>query len=193
MQRITQYSPALLMTGVIAACALVITDAEARSRSSSGSRSSSSARSHSSGAHVRSATRIASTPRTSFFSGSRTRVYAPVLVTPWAYSSPYPYAYPYSYPAYPYDAYGPYAGAYSRVPPVYVQEQGVLDMEPMPAPVQTAAAPAQQNYWYYCEESSTYYPYAQSCSSPWVRVIPYPLQVSQPAGIPPSQEHVDVQ
>lgn len=189
MQRITQSSPALSIIGVIAVCALVITDADARSRSSSGSRSSSSARSHSSGAHARSASRIASTPRTSFFSASRTRVSAPVLVTPWAYSSSYPYAYPYSYPSYPYDSYGPYG----RVPPVYMQEQGVLYMEPMPVPAQTAAAPAQQNYWYYCEESSTYYPYAHSCSSPWVRVIPYPLQVSEPANIAPSQEPVDVQ
>src|SRR6266511_6246669 len=33
--------------------------------------------------------------------------------------------------------------------------------------------PAQgSNYWYYCRESQAYYPYVQSCPSPWQPVMP---------------------
>ena len=172
--------------GAAVALTMVSVDADARSRSSSSSsRGSSSARSsHSGSAHVRSGTRIASVPRTGFSGISSARVAGAVVVTPRAYSTAYPYAYPYAYPnsypyaypnAYPYQAYGPYAYA----PPVYVQEQGVVYMEPMQAPEQAqqpSALVQQQAYWYYCEDTGTYYPYAQNCASPWARVIPYPVQ-----------------
>ena len=46
-----------------------------------------------------------------------------------------------------------------RQPEVYVQRQ-------------VAAAPAQQDYWYYCPDSRTYYPYVQTCPSPWLQVVP---------------------
>ena len=31
-------------------------------------------------------------------------------------------------------------------------------------------------YWYYCPDSETYYPYAKQCASPWHRVEPQPSQ-----------------
>lgn len=31
-------------------------------------------------------------------------------------------------------------------------------------------------YWYYCPESETYYPYVKQCASPWHRVAPQPAQ-----------------
>jgi hypothetical protein len=43
-------------------------------------------------------------------------------------------------------------------PPVYI-DQG-----------QAAA----QDYWYYCRESETYYPYVKECAGPWQRVVPQP-------------------
>ena len=68
--------------------------------------------------------------------------------------------------------------AYYYPPPVYVQ--------PAPAPVyveppqNTAPAPvpqvqsAPEQYWYYCPDSKTYYPYVTTCSSAWQRVRPQP-------------------
>lgn len=31
-------------------------------------------------------------------------------------------------------------------------------------------------YWYYCPDSDTYYPYVKKCASPWHRVAPQPAQ-----------------
>lgn len=28
-------------------------------------------------------------------------------------------------------------------------------------------------YWYFCPDSKTYYPYVKQCSSPWQRVVPH--------------------
>ena len=47
-----------------------------------------------------------------------------------------------------------------RQPQVYVQRET------------PTAASAASNYWYYCPDSRTYYPYAQSCPSPWLQVVP---------------------
>ena len=42
-----------------------------------------------------------------------------------------------------------------------------------PAPVYVEPAPqASSNYWYYCRESAAYYPYVQTCPSPWQPVVP---------------------
>ena len=32
------------------------------------------------------------------------------------------------------------------------------------------------DYWYYCPDSQTYYPYVQTCPSPWVKVLPEPSE-----------------
>jgi hypothetical protein len=31
-------------------------------------------------------------------------------------------------------------------------------------------------YWYFCPDSETYYPYVKQCASPWHRVAPQPSQ-----------------
>ncbi len=33
---------------------------------------------------------------------------------------------------------------------------------------------APDQYWYYCPDSDTYYPYVKECASPWHRVAPQP-------------------
>lgn len=74
------------------------------------------------------------------------------------WGAPYPY---YSYP-YPYYA----------APPVVIQQ---------PAPevyVQPAPQPEEPTYWYYCQDSRSYYPYVKQCPSGWMKVVPSP---------PPSQ------
>jgi hypothetical protein len=87
---------------------------------------------------------------------------APLLLAPWYYH-PRPYYYD---PYYPYHR------------PVIVQEQPVVYVEQgsggapeSPPPV--AAPQAQQQYWYFCQDTQTYYPHVQNCATPWQRVIPY--------------------
>ena len=95
---------------------------------------------------------------------------APVLLAPlWV--SPYPYYY---YPA-----------------PVVVRERVIVreplvfyDEQGRPVPPESRSAPAQPQaqaqqgaaapIWYFCADSQTYYPYAQSCASAWQRVVPHP-------------------
>ncbi len=104
-------------------------------------------------------------------SHARVGVYigAPLLFAPWPY---------YYQPSY-----------YYSPPPVVVRERVVV-REPLvfydergnpvpPAPPQVAQAPAQSPSatpptWYFCANTQTYYPYAQTCASPWQRVIPHP-------------------
>lgn len=70
-----------------------------------------------------------------------------------------PYYYP---PAY----YYPPVTVVPSSPPVYI-EQG--SAQPVPGP-----APSQQNWWYYCTDSNTYYPYVKECPGGWQRVAPQP-------------------
>ena len=63
---------------------------------------------------------------------------------------PWPYYYPYPY--YPYR------------PRFYIEQQAQTYIERQPY------------YWYYCPDSRTYYPYAQTCPSSWQRVVPNPSQ-----------------
>jgi hypothetical protein len=68
----------------------------------------------------------------------------------------YPPAWYYPPPAY----YYPPAYVAPAAPPVYVER---YEQQAAPAP------PAEQ-YWYYCPDSKTYYPYVRDCRSPWQRV-----------------------
>jgi hypothetical protein len=47
---------------------------------------------------------------------------------------------------------------------------------PYPYYYPATAAPAeplmQDPYWYYCEESRTYYPYVKECPGGWLPVVP---------------------
>jgi hypothetical protein len=106
--------------------------------------------------------------------GARVGVYfgAPLLFAPWYY----PYASPYYYSS-------PVVvreRVVVREPLVFYDERG----NPVPAQGQVAQAPAQPQApaqspsgtptWYFCSDTQTYYPYAQTCASPWQRVIPHP-------------------
>jgi hypothetical protein len=69
----------------------------------------------------------------------------------------------------PYWHYPPPYSYYPRVgvpaePTIYV-EKG--DGEPAPG-----EDPSQ--YWYFCRDSNTYFPYVNECPTPWQRVVPYP-------------------
>ena len=63
-------------------------------------------------------------------------------------------------------------------PPVYYYPAPVVSVPAAPPvyiePPQAQSAPAQQQWWYYCADSKTYYPYVQSCASEWQRVSPRP-------------------
>ena len=98
------------------------------------------------------------------FHGARVGVFigAPLAFAAWPYYRPYPY-------------YDPY---YAR--PIVIQEQPVIYTEqaqavPQSGPMAPPPAPqaqAQQQYWYFCQDTQTYYPHVQNCATPWQRVIP---------------------
>jgi len=78
-----------------------------------------------------------------------------VIIGP-AFYYPGPYYSPYYYPPV---IVAPYA------PPIYIER------------VPAAGVPiSPQGYWYYCEESKTYYPYVKECTAGWQ---------TQPAGSSP--------
>lgn len=64
---------------------------------------------------------------------------------------------PYYYPPY----YYPPVVAVPDSPPVYIQQD-------------EQAAPADQNWWYFCRDSNAYYPYVNQCPGGWQRVSPQP-------------------
>lgn len=92
------------------------------------------------------------------------------------------FGYPYYGGYYPY--YRPYYAPYAYYPPAVVAAPPVTYVEQSPsgapqystpqyAPAPQAQAQAEQS-WYFCRESNSYYPYVQSCASPWQRVAPSP-------------------
>jgi len=77
----------------------------------------------------------------------------------WPRGAYYPGYYPGYYGAAPY----PYTQVIvERQPQVYVQRETTT----------AAAAPAGSDFWFFCPDSQTYYPYAQTCPSPWLQVVP---------------------
>jgi hypothetical protein len=94
---------------------------------------------------------------------------APLLFVPWWVESR-PYYYPppvvvrerviVREPLVYYDENG------NPVPPVQPQAQA----QAQPAPQSGTPAPT----WYFCQDTQKYYPYAQTCASPWQRVVPQP-------------------
>ncbi len=85
---------------------------------------------------------------------------APLLWSPWWYA-PYPY-YPQTVVVRP------------AAPVVYVEQADAAAAPSgaaMLAPAPQAEAP--QQFWHYCADSKTYYPYVSTCASPWQRVIPH--------------------
>lgn len=117
-------------------------------------------------------------------SHARVGVYigAPLLFAPlWAAPRPY-----YYHPAYYYDPppvvvrerivvreplvfYDERGNPVSAQPQAQVQAQAQAQPQPAPAQPQ-AGAPAPT--WYFCADTQKYYPYVQTCASPWQRVAP---------------------
>lgn len=74
--------------------------------------------------------------------------------------------------------------------PVVVRERVIVreplvfyDKDGNPVPPERSAQPPPQSppqqgavapIWYFCPDTQTYYPYAQSCASAWQRVVPHP-------------------
>ena len=84
----------------------------------------------------------------------------------WFGAPLFPYYSPYYYPRY----YYPPTVVAPAAPPVYI-EQGSAAPVVAPGP----SAPSAQTsgaFWYYCPDSRTYYPYVQSCATPWQQVVP---------------------
>jgi hypothetical protein len=75
---------------------------------------------------------------------------------PWWWGAPY----------YPYYSYYPYYPYYS--PPVVIQQQPPIYVEPTPQP-------EEQSYWYYCPNPQGYYPYVKRCPKGWMKVVPSPV------------------
>jgi hypothetical protein len=73
---------------------------------------------------------------------------APLFWHPWYYGSPYYYDYG---------------------PPVVVRQEPPVYIEKAPAETQPDAT----QYWYYCPDSKTYYPYVKQCASPWQKQVPH--------------------
>lgn len=75
----------------------------------------------------------------------------------------------YWYPPYPY---------YYYPPPYYYPP--VVTTAPAPTTyiergdVQQPAADPRKDWWYYCPESKTYYPYVKQCAGGWQKVEPRP-------------------
>jgi hypothetical protein len=88
---------------------------------------------------------------------------------PYAYPAP-AYAYPAPAYAYPGPAYSYPAPAYSYPAPAYSYPgQAVAPSTPY-----AQAGPAQQQDWYFCPNSNSYYPYARECPGGWQRVPAQP-------------------
>ena len=116
-------------------------------------------------------------------SHARVGVYigAPVVIGGW-WGAPRPYYYPAYYPSYYPYYYTPtpvIVREVVREPLVYYDERGnpVPPVQPqnqtqnqLQGPQASAAAPT----WFFCADSQTYYPYAQTCASTWQRVAPLP-------------------
>ena len=69
------------------------------------------------------------------------------------------------YPGYPY---------YYADPPMVVQEAPPVYVQPGPDAQQPA-------YWYYCQNSQSYYPYVKECPGGWLTVVPQATPTAPPA------------
>ncbi len=58
---------------------------------------------------------------------------------------------------------------YYSPPPVYVQPAPPVYIQQAPPPTYVERQP---EYWYYCAQSATYYPYVKSCPRGWMKVVP---------------------
>lgn len=92
------------------------------------------------------------------------------LYSPFYYPAPYYYGHPQTVYVQP------------AAPTVYVERndvQATAPAAPQAAPPAAQSSPPPDSYWYYCPDSKTYYPYVNSCASPWQRVSPQPPSASR--------------
>ena len=96
----------------------------------------------------------------------------------WWFADGFWYFYP--QPIYPYPTY---------VAPVVVEEAPPAPPGPPPRVVapQPIQPQAQAQAWYYCDNPRGYYPYVQSCPTPWRAVPAAPPPGSAPEAAPPPQ------
>ena len=74
--------------------------------------------------------------------------------------------------------YGPYGYPHTTVvvpaaPITYVESGVVQASPPMPPPPAPQVQP-QGNWWYFCNDSKSFYPYVRECPTPWQLVAPQP-------------------
>lgn len=100
--------------------------------------------------------------------GARVGVYigAPLLFAPWPYYRPHydPYYYPYHYPR---------TVVIREQQVIYTEQSQPVQPVPMAPPPPAPQAQAQQQFWFFCQDTQTYYPHVQNCATPWQRVIPH--------------------
>jgi hypothetical protein len=58
--------------------------------------------------------------------------------------------------------------------PLYYPPAVVAAPAPMYVQPSTAQMPAPINYWYFCPQSNTYYPYVTDCPGGWQQIAPQP-------------------
>ena len=63
-----------------------------------------------------------------------------------------------------------YAAPWYYPGPAYYPAPIVVQQQPQVYVEREDAAPQTQNYWYYCADSKTYYPYVKECPAGWQRV-----------------------
>jgi hypothetical protein len=63
--------------------------------------------------------------------------------------------------------YSPFYAPYYSPAPIYVDPAPVIIQRSHDAYVERNI-----DYWYYCAQSATYYPYAQTCPAGWMQVVP---------------------
>ena len=89
------------------------------------------------------------------------------------------------YGAYPwYPPYGTYYGSYYPPAVVGVPVQPPTYIEQSYPPAQASGAAPADGYWYWCPDSRTYYPYVQTCASPWQQVVPQPPAAEVEPAVP---------
>ena len=98
---------------------------------------------------------------------------AVIATSPW-------WGWPYWWNAPYWGATYPVATTYTTYDPiVYVEQSQGVQSPPANAPSVPSGSPVT---WFYCTSPAGYYPYVQSCSKPWMRVVP---DATQP---PPSMQ-----
>ena len=70
---------------------------------------------------------------------------------------------------------GPGWGGAYYYPPYYYYPERPIIIERQPDVYIQPPPPAEQpSYWYYCQDSKSYYPYVRQCPGGWLKVVPAP-------------------